>query len=152
VVTESRCDHEKALENTSQPTAGFAGSDKYTRVATAASLGFTCELVLVSSSLKKKITVAQKIVAQIAKQKYAPPGGDPYFVAELALLNADGEEFGGSPRRFPEFKAVADLLRRETGITHEALQNAFVVYESGKTSKLPLSLEDDQIRNLGFRL
>lgn len=91
------------------------------------------------------------ITARIVKQKYAPPGRDSYFVAELTLVNSDGIEFVGSPRRFPEFKAVADLLCREAATTHEALQGAFAVYESGKPATLTLSLDDEQIQHLGFR-
>jgi hypothetical protein len=95
--------------------------------------------------------LAQKVTTHILKQKYAPPGRDPYFLAELTLCNADGREFVPSPIRFPEFRAIADLLRREGAVTHEVLQNAFVVYESGKIAKINLSLEDDHITNLGFR-
>jgi hypothetical protein len=93
----------------------------------------------------------ETVVARIVKQKYAPAGQDTYFVAELTLLNAEGTEFVGSPRRFPEFKAVADLLHREAATTHEALQKALAVYDSGKPATLTLSLEDEQIQHLGFR-
>ena len=34
--------------------------------------------------------------------------------------------------------------------THEALQRAFAVYESGKPATLTLSLDDEQIQHLGF--
>jgi hypothetical protein len=94
--------------------------------------------------------VAQKVVAQIVKRKYSPPGRDPYCVAELTLLNSDGKEFAGSPRRFPEFKAVADLFSRETKLAYEELRRAFAVYEPGGTARLTLSLEDEEISNLGF--
>jgi|GEM_PF-5884688 len=95
--------------------------------------------------------MSQKIVAQIAKQKYSPPGRDPYWCTELSLLNEAGEEIVGSPRRLEEFQAVADLLTREARVPYEALQHAKVIYEAGKPAKISLNLEADQIKNLGFR-
>jgi hypothetical protein len=96
--------------------------------------------------------MGQKIIALIVKQKYSPPGRDSYWLAELTLLDEAGREFVGSPRRFPEFKSVADLLAREVRITYEELQNAKVIYEAGRApAKMNLNLDENQITNLGFR-
>ncbi len=94
--------------------------------------------------------MSQRVTAQILKQKYTPPGRDPYFLAELTLLDAGQRQFVRSPLRFPEFKAIADLLYREAGVSHEVLQDAFTVYESRQTAVVDLNLEDVQIAALGF--
>jgi hypothetical protein len=89
----------------------------------------------------KQMTVSQKIVAQIVRQKYSPPGRDPYFAAELSLFDANGAEFARSPIRFENFQAIADLLRRELGTTYEEFQKANVSYESGATVKISANLD-----------
>jgi hypothetical protein len=94
--------------------------------------------------------MSQKILALIVKQKYAPPGRDPYWCAELTLLNEAGEELVRSPRRLEEFTAVADLLARDAGVSFDELQKAKVTYEAGKQARVHLNLEADQIEKLGF--
>jgi hypothetical protein len=95
--------------------------------------------------------VSEKVVALIVKQKFSPPGKDPYWAAELTLLDGTGREFLGSPRRLPAFEAVAELLKRETEISYEELQNAKRIYEANKPARVMLKLEDEQISNMGFR-
>jgi len=119
-------------------------------VALKAGAGNGDERVAQAATEEGKTEVTQKVIAQILKQKYSPPGQDTYWAAELTLVDEAGREFVGSPRRLPEFKAVADLLHREVGITYEELQTAKTIYESGRPARVRLSLEDDQVKNLGF--
>jgi hypothetical protein len=100
--------------------------------------------------LPKETCLSQKIVLQIIKQKYSPPGRDPYFVAELSLFDVNGAEFIPSPIRFADFQAAAEVVRREAAATYEEIQKAKVSYESGGTVKIPANFDEDQIHNLGF--
>jgi hypothetical protein len=96
--------------------------------------------------------VSRKVVAQIVRKIYSPPGRGPYLVAELSLLDVNGTELDRWPHIFHNFEGVALRLRRETKTTYEELQKASAVYESGEPARITLNLEDEQIKNLGFHL
>lgn len=96
-------------------------------------------------------SASRQVVAVIVKQWYSPPGRDRYSCAELTLLDETSKELVGSPRRFEEFRDVEDLLVRETGKSRDALLDASLIFDTGRPARITLSLNDDQIANLGFR-
>jgi hypothetical protein len=70
--------------------------------------------------------------------------------ASLSLLNEENEQYG-TPILFSGFPEVADLLKREAGVTHEHLQDCYLCYERGEEVRISLTLESEEIvRRLGF--
>jgi hypothetical protein len=93
-----------------------------------------------------------KATAVVKKETKVDPKkpNEKTYCASLSVLTEDGKEYG-LPRHFSEFREVAVLLRRETGVTHEQLHERHAAYERGEEISFALTLENDEaIKNLGF--
>jgi hypothetical protein len=64
------------------------------------------------------------------------------FYSSLTVFDENGKEHAPA-RYFPHFEAVAALLTREAGVTHEQLQDRHARYEKGEDVRISLTLEDD---------
>jgi hypothetical protein len=90
--------------------------------------------------------------AVIKKQTKIDPRrpNDKAFYASLSLLTKEGKEYGVT-RYLSGFPEVGDLLKRETGATHDQLQDRLARYDRGEEVRISLSLKDEAaISNLGF--
>jgi len=99
----------------------------------------------------EEIRLGVKFTAVIKKEsRLNPSTGNKEYYASLMLLDEAGKEYG-LPRYLPSFEAVAALLIREAGATHEQLQDRYARYERGEDIRISLTLEDDAvIGRLGF--
>jgi hypothetical protein len=84
-----------------------------------------------------------KAVAVIKKESTINPRTRvKEFHSSLTLLDENGKEHTPT-RYYPNFEAVAALLTREAGVTHEELKDRHARYENGEDVRIFLRLEED---------